>query len=279
MSTSGRRTFLKAMALGVLAPVRAARAAGGTSVYLAYTSFAVRLAHGRDILGGTASALDAVAHLRLCRQFGSRGAQVDFSQLRLDDRRALASVRAAFEEHRVDLELSIPARYLETPEAYATAVDAARALGAARARVALLSGRRYESFETRAEWDAFAAKWRETLPRMRREFDRHRFAIAIENHKDWLAADLVSLLRSVDSPFVGLASTSATTSRCSRIPTRRSNSSRPTRSPRTSRTWRSGAARPGSSCPRSRSAAACCRSPATSPPSARPGRPRPSASR
>jgi sugar phosphate isomerase/epimerase len=199
----GRRTFLTALALVVLAPARAVHAARRTSVYLAYTSFAVRLAQRSDPARTAPAALDADAHLRLCDRFGSGGAQVDFSQLPIGDARALAKVRSAFEEHGVDLELSIPARYLETPEAYATAVAAARALGATRARVALLSGRRYESFETRAAWDAFAAKWRETLPRMRREFDRHRLAIAIENHKDWLAGDLVALLRSIDSPHVG----------------------------------------------------------------------------
>jgi sugar phosphate isomerase/epimerase len=69
--------------------------------------------------------------------------------------------------------------------------------------VALLYGRRYESFETREAWDAFAAKWRGTLTRMRPEFNRHSLRVGIENHKDWLAAELAALLREIDSPNVG----------------------------------------------------------------------------
>lgn len=97
----------------------------------------------------------------------------------------------------------MPAKALATPETYAAAVATARALGATRARVALLSGRRYESFETAAAWTTFTTTWRETLLRMRPEFERHRFAIGLENHKDWLAPELVSLLRAIDSRYVG----------------------------------------------------------------------------
>jgi 3-oxoisoapionate decarboxylase len=218
----GRRTFLRALALGaLLGPNAGSTGASGarppsgaqsqpgsaaqirTSMYLAYTSFAVRMLQGRDILKSTAAALDARAFLELCRRFGASGAQVDASQLPVDDASALAAVRAAFEQQGIAIELSIPSRYLETPDAYAQAVTLASSVGATRARVALLYGRRYESFETRATWEAFAARWRETLVRMRPEFNRHRLEIGIENHKDWLAPELAALLREIDSPQVG----------------------------------------------------------------------------
>ncbi len=118
-------------------------------MYLAYTSFAVRMLQGRDILKSTAAALDAHAFLQLCRRFHVGGAQVDLSQLPVDNPEALAAVRSAFEQQRIAIELSVPFRYLESPEAYAQAVAVALSLGATRARVALLYGRRYESFETR----------------------------------------------------------------------------------------------------------------------------------
>lgn len=172
-------------------------------MYLAYTSFAVRMLQGRDILKSTAAALGPDAFRALCVQFGARGGQIDLSQVPVGDAAALTAIRAAFAEADVRLEVSMPSRYLETPESFAQAVTAARALGATRGRVALLSGRRYESFETSASWMTFTAKWRETLLRMRPEFERHRFAIGIENHKDWLAPELASLLRGIDSRFVG----------------------------------------------------------------------------
>jgi sugar phosphate isomerase/epimerase len=174
-----------------------------TTMYLAYTSFAVRMLQGRDIMKTTASALGADAFRQLCAQFDARGGQMDFSQVAVGDAAALARVREDFTRAGLELEVSIPSRYLETPESYAQAVAAARALGATRARVALLSGRRYESFETPAAWEAFRTKWRETLLRMRPEFERHGLALGIENHKDWLAPELAALLRAVDLPIVG----------------------------------------------------------------------------
>jgi sugar phosphate isomerase/epimerase len=218
-----RRAFLQALALGALLPPgvpagaprtsgrraaasapRSERTTGGrTSMYLAYTSFAVRMLQGRDILKSTAAALDAHAFLQLCRRFHVGGAQVDLSQLPVDNPDALATLRSAFERDRIAIELSVPFRYLESPEAYAQAVAVAQSLGATRARVALLYGRRYESFETRGAWDSFVAKWRGTLTRMRPEFNRHPLQVGIENHKDWLATELAALLREVDSPKVG----------------------------------------------------------------------------
>jgi sugar phosphate isomerase/epimerase len=199
-----RRAFLTLMGAGVLAapaigqPTRRQR----SSMWLAYTSFAVRLRQGRDLLHGNASALDAAAFRELCVTFEASGGQIDFSQLPAGAG-PLAAVRDAFTRDGLALEVSMPSRALETPEAYAAAVATARALGATRARVALLSGRRYESFETPASWAAFASTWRETLLRMRPEFERQQFALGIENHKDWLAPELAALLRAIDSRYVG----------------------------------------------------------------------------
>lgn len=172
-------------------------------MYFAYTSFAVRMLQGRDIMQATAAALGPEAFRALCVQFGARGGQIDLSQLPLDSPSALAAVRSAFDAHGIALELSVPSRYLQSPASYARAVEVARALGATRARVALLSGRRYETFETMDAWAAFADQWRTTLLRMRPEFDRHALTIGIENHKDWLAPELASLLRDLDCPRVG----------------------------------------------------------------------------
>jgi sugar phosphate isomerase/epimerase len=202
--TIDRRAFLKTLAVAGAWPASMAGVMGTRSpLYLAYTSFAVRLARGREGAKSSNAGLDAEAFLDLCARFGVAGAQVDFSQLPLDDPGALDRVRAAFARKGVVLELSIPSKYLESPDAYARAAEIARALGATRARVALLSGRRYETFESHAAWDVFATKWRDVLPRMRPEFDRHPLKLAIENHKDWLASDLVALLESIDSPNVG----------------------------------------------------------------------------
>lgn len=199
-----RRAFLAALTASLSLGARPAGAATRTSLALAYTSFAVRLARGRDLLKASGVALPADTFAALCASFGSAGAQVDFSQLGGEQPERLAAVREAFAQAGVAIEVSMPARLLETPATYAQAVAVARALGATRARVALLSGRRYESFATADEWLAFRTKWRDTLVRMRPELDRHAFPIGLENHKDWLAPELVELLDTIGSPHVGV---------------------------------------------------------------------------
>ncbi|BCS32127.1 hypothetical protein TBR22_A13360 [Luteitalea sp. TBR-22] len=197
-----RRRFFGALGAALALPRDVALgAAPRSSLWLAYTSFAVRLRYGRDTKG-TTPPFGPEALAEMCRRVGSTGAQLDFGQLQAGSD-AIDRAAAAYRDRQLGLEVSMPSRALESPEAYAEAVAIARALGARCARVALLSGRRYETFETAAAWQGFASRWREMLLRMRPEFERHRFHVGIENHKDWLAPELVSLLRAIDSPYVG----------------------------------------------------------------------------
>jgi len=199
-----RRSFLKALGVGVLGARVPSRAGGAqTTLRLAYTSFWTRLQQDRDAAPSSGARFDVFELIRLCEEFGASGIQVDLSMVPASDPGKLALVRALCEQKAMAIELSLPASAVETPDAYARAVSTARAIGATRARVALLSGRRYETFDSRSAWEAFASRWRETLPRMRPEFDRHRLEVGIENHKDWLAAELVTLLEAIGSAFVG----------------------------------------------------------------------------
>ena len=145
-----RRAFLQAIALGALLPPgvpagaprtagrpaaasapRSERTTGGrTSMYLAYTSFAVRMLQGRDILKSTAAALDAHAFLQLCRRFRvGGGAGRPLAAAGRQPGGARGRPHAAFEQQRIAIELSVPFRYLESPEAYAQAAAVAQSLG------------------------------------------------------------------------------------------------------------------------------------------------------
>jgi 3-oxoisoapionate decarboxylase len=168
---------------------------------LAYTSFAVRLLQGRDILRADAARLTARAFFELCQQFGAAGGQVDLSQIPNDE--SIASLREWAQKHGLFAELSIPARALESVEAFDRAADVARSLGASRLRVALLSGRRYETFETADAWQSFAGRWRDALFRIKPAVERHGLRLGIENHKDWTATELAELLGKLNSPFIG----------------------------------------------------------------------------
>jgi len=168
---------------------------------IAYTSFAVRLLQGRDILRADAARVTARSFFELCQRFGAAGGQVDLSQIQ--DAASLSDLRHWLAGQGLFVELSIPAKALESVEAFDRAADVARALGTSRLRVALLSGRRYETFSTHEAWHSFATRWRETLSRIKPAVERHALHLGIENHKDWTAAELAQVLRELDSPHVG----------------------------------------------------------------------------
>lgn len=170
---------------------------------LAYTSFAVRMLQGRDILKSTASALPADGLLDLTERFWAGGAQVDLSQLESHEAGYLSRVRARAEKAGLWLELSVPSRYLESPEAYAQMAAIAQALGVDRIRVALLYGRRYESFATSEAWAAFDRKWRSQLAAIRPVVERYPIQVGLENHKDFTAPELAELLTSLGSAKIG----------------------------------------------------------------------------
>jgi sugar phosphate isomerase/epimerase len=201
-----RRAFVGALGGAALAAMTARRALGaGEGRYaIAYTSFAVRLQRGRDLIRGAgAPALPAEAFIDLCRSFGADGCQLDVSQLASTDAAYLDGIRRRARDASLFVELSASGRCLEDDQRFADTVALARRLGAERMRVALLHGRRYEDFKTMAAWREFADHWRRTLPARRRVLERERMPVGIENHKDWRSDELVELLRSVDSPHLG----------------------------------------------------------------------------
>ena len=197
-----RRDALKSLSLLAVSPLLPPPGVR-SQMCLAYTSFAVRLLQGRDILKSTAAALPAGTFLDLCVQFGAGGAQLDWSQLESHETEALTALRRRVERDHLTLELSVPSSCLETPDAYSAMARTAAALGVTRLRVALLYGRRYESFKTHEEWTTWRAKWRETLTSMRSTIDRYPLLVGLENHKDLHAPELVELLHLLDSPRIG----------------------------------------------------------------------------
>ena len=215
-----RREFLRvlgAAALGAAAgargadPAAAAQAAGAGPAGrkgrygLAYTSFAVRLQRGRDLIRGAgAPALPAEAFLDLCRSFGADGCQMDIAQLASTQAAYLDGIKRRLDEAGLFVELSVSGKMLEDEDRFAEVASVARRLGASRLRVALLHGRRYEDFKTMAAWQEFADHWRRVLPRAKGALERQRLLVGIENHKDWRAEELVELVRSVDSRYLGV---------------------------------------------------------------------------
>jgi sugar phosphate isomerase/epimerase len=201
-----RRGFLRTLggaALGLAAGPRPLLGAD-RSYGIAFTSFAVRLQRGRDLIRGAGPiALPAEQLIDLCRSFGADGCQLDIGQLASTKPVYLDGIKRQLGQAGLFVELAAPGKLFEDEAYFAEVARVARALGASRLRIALLHGRRYEDFATRDEWLAFASRWRKAVPGAKRAIEQHKLGLGIENHKDWRAEELVELIRSVDSPYLG----------------------------------------------------------------------------
>jgi sugar phosphate isomerase/epimerase len=170
---------------------------------IAYTSFPIRMRQSVQTMASRGPSIVAERFIELCYAFGGQGCQMDISQLASTEPDYLKRIRAALEEKRMFLELSVSPRVLENPDAFEQMAATAHQLSVSRLRMALLSGRRYETFAEMTKWSEFAAHWQETLKRAAPWFERHKLSVGIENHKDWLADELVEMLRRIGSSYLG----------------------------------------------------------------------------
>jgi sugar phosphate isomerase/epimerase len=81
---------------------------------------------------------------------------------------------------------------------------AAKAAGASVVRGAMLSGRRYETFETLEAFKAFAAESWKALVRAEPILKKQKMVLALENHKDWRVPEMLAMMEKISSEWVGV---------------------------------------------------------------------------
>ena len=142
---------------------------------------------------------DTLEFLEHCHSIGAAGIQT-----------RLTSLEPAYLD-RVERRLKDTGMYLEVMCAlpkpdmseFVAVVGAAKRLGALCVRSACLSGRRYETFATLAEWKQFVADSRAKIARALPLVTKARMPLALENHKDWTVDEMLSLLDSYSSEYLG----------------------------------------------------------------------------
>jgi sugar phosphate isomerase/epimerase len=148
---------------------------------------------------GFENALQLIDH---CYQIGAGGVQVGVNNWTSDFAK---KVRDQREKLGLYLEGSIGLpKSKEDLDRFEKEVLAAKEAGATILRTVCLSGRRYENFKTEAEFLTFKAnsilslQWVEPIVR------KHKMKLAVENHKDWRAAELVEIIKGLDSEWIGV---------------------------------------------------------------------------
>jgi 3-oxoisoapionate decarboxylase len=130
---------------------------------------------------------------------GGGGVQATLKSL---DPEYLKEVRKKKEELGIYLEITCPLPGEDTTQ-FENTVKAARECGAEAMRSTCLSGRRYETFNSLEQWNTFVTESKAKLARAVRIVDKQKFPLGIENHKDWTLEEMVPLLKSYNSEYLG----------------------------------------------------------------------------
>jgi sugar phosphate isomerase/epimerase len=145
---------------------------------------------------------DPIAFLEHARSLGAGGVQTALGNRSDAD---ADRIRAKVEEHGLYLEgsLALP-RTAADVDRFAAEVRTLKRCGAAVFRTVLLGGRRYEVLETAEAFRAFHEQARQSVALARPVVEKAEVRLAIENHKDLRAEELLDLVKVQDSPFVGV---------------------------------------------------------------------------
>ncbi len=170
---------------------------------IAMGSFQIRTRQLTQAAGSEVTAgIVAEKFIDLCKSFGGDGCQMDISQLASRDNPYLKRIRQSLEEKAMFLELSLGSQLFEDLSQLSSAVATARDLGVSRLRLSL-EGRRTEEFPNPQQWREFSDRWLKRLQQAEPLFRESKLQLGVENHRDWMADELVEVLRKVSSPHVG----------------------------------------------------------------------------
>lgn len=148
---------------------------------------------------GFQNALDLIQH---CHRIGAGGVQVGVNNWSLDFAK---QVRTTRENLGLYLEgsISLP-KGTSDLERFEQEVVAAKEAGATVLRTVCLSGRRYENFQTAPDWEVFKTNSLNSIQLAELIARKYRMKLAVENHKDWKAAELAAIIQNLSSEWVGV---------------------------------------------------------------------------
>jgi len=145
---------------------------------------------------------DPLNFLEECHRFGAGGMQVP---LGVRDQTYLNNLRKQAERYGMHVEtmLDFPRNDADL-ERFEKQLIAGKTAGATVARMTMLPGRRYEQFKTRVDYERACEQGLKSLRLAEPVAARHKFRLALENHKDHLVAEKLEILKQISSEYVGL---------------------------------------------------------------------------
>lgn len=145
---------------------------------------------------------DALDFMRHCHSIGAGGIQTtvggwaeDFARKVRDERENLGMY--------LEGSIGLPKNAADISR-FEKEVLLAKEAGVSILRTVCLSGRRYENFKSKQEWNEFKINSTKALQLAEPIARKHQVKLAVENHKDWTAAELAQLIQSFGSEWVGV---------------------------------------------------------------------------
>jgi 3-oxoisoapionate decarboxylase len=179
-----RRRFLEAASAGVALTALAGQERTGMGI--AWTSYMT-----------AAKPTDALEFLARCHALGAAGIQVPLNG-------DLGQLRARAEQWGMYTEGMVALPKTGETSAFEKSIQDAKAAGALCVRSAALSGRRYESFQTLADWRKFVSDSQSKIAAAVPILEKYKMPLALENHKDWTADEMAALMKNHSSEYLGV---------------------------------------------------------------------------
>jgi sugar phosphate isomerase/epimerase len=148
----------------------------------------------------TARPKDTYEFLERCQALGAGGIQATLAST---DPAYIKKLRARAEQAGMYLEFMIGLPKEDT-SAFEATVKAAKEAGGLCVRANCLPGRRYETFTALEEWQRLNAQAHRAIDRALRVVEKHGIPLALENHKDWTAAEMAALMKQKSSEQLGV---------------------------------------------------------------------------
>ena len=144
----------------------------------------------------------ALALLEETHLVGAAGIQVD---LTAQDAPHVAELRRRSEQYGMFIEAGIsPPRDPIDLERFESNLQLAKEAGATFARTVILPGRRYEEFKSFETFKEFEKRGLQSLQLAEPVLAKHRFRLAVENHKDQRIAEKLATLKALSSEWIGV---------------------------------------------------------------------------
>jgi sugar phosphate isomerase/epimerase len=187
-----RREFLAGVVAAPLAAARSRR----TRMGFTSDSFAmIRWSSPQQIL-------EVDRLMELAVEFGAGGAHGGMTDVSFAYARKVREMKEKYGLY-VEIQTFLP-RLGEDPSVFEHAVRVSKEAGASSLRVVCLLGRRYEMFNTAAEWRQAVAGFHKQIATAVPIVEKYKMPLGIETHKDWTVEEQLALTRSYSSEYLGV---------------------------------------------------------------------------